>query len=70
MSSTLVKLILLAEEHKELSGRFKWQFQVHEVSDELAGSVKDDILAKHFRDSHGLVLLVGSFCLSLLRLSS
>ena len=64
MGPSLVQFILLTEEHEEFTGGVERQFEVDEVSDELAGCVEDDVLAEDFRDSHGLLLLRG-LCLFL-----
>ena len=64
MSPTLVKLILLAEMHEELSRWLKWKLKVDEVGDKLAHSVEDYVLCKHLGDLHGLRLgLCSSFWL-------
>jgi len=57
MSSTLIKLILLAEEHQQFSRAFERQFQVDKVRDERAHRVENDILGKDFANAHRVFLL-------------
>lgn len=57
MSPALVKFVLFAEVHKQLSRLLEGKLEVYEVSNEVTHRVKDDVLSKHFRYAHRLALL-------------
>ena len=56
MSSRLVKFIPFAKVEDNIFRVVQTILKVDKVEHEIANRVKDDILRKHFRDSHGLSL--------------